>query len=225
VCPGGNATPLFDNIAVGVTAGVDAPQILFAAGTRYQDRGSYPSELFDVRAPGPADVARDVNMDSPAKPDRCGDSLVVVGPAPGSDPNENWEARMWWRVAKRSPFQWATDGGVDTRYRTWRDRVSDDRLIDRDSRPEFTWGWMDTAEAGLPAITNQVHLLFSRTTMISPAREQSRQRDDLGRMLFRAQRSSTSSLRISRIRRTSSITTRTPPAATSGSSRCSPGCV
>ncbi|MFB3907091.1 MAG: FlgD immunoglobulin-like domain containing protein [Candidatus Eisenbacteria bacterium] len=144
-----NYTPLLDNLAVGVTeAAVNAPIISFNNGTRFQDVGSYPSNLFNVRAPGPANIATDKNMQNMEETDKAGDSLVVAGPNPGNDPNKRWEARMWWRVARRGAFQADKENGVTSRYKTWKDRVADGKLIDRPYKPQFTFGWMDSMQVG-----------------------------------------------------------------------------
>ncbi len=45
-----NFTPLYDNLVVGVTGGVNAPSIAFENGTQFQDVGSFPSRRF--RRPG-----------------------------------------------------------------------------------------------------------------------------------------------------------------------------
>jgi hypothetical protein len=151
-----NQTPLFDNIAVGVTSGHMAPIVSFDIGAQYQDVGSYlstdpiGSARFDPRMPGPANVARDFARNYPTVPHYCGDSLVVSGPLPnGSDPNTKWEARMWWRVARRSPFNADRENGSKSRYKTWKNRVADGRAIDRPYKPQFTWGWMDSNQVGL----------------------------------------------------------------------------
>ena len=143
-----NATPLFDNIVVGKTAWVRVPVIAADIGGLFQDVGSYPSDLFDPRAPGPINTSLDRYPDDPGKPDKAGDSLVVTGPLPGNDPNLRWEARLWFRVAKRAVFQSDRAGGVTTRYKIWKDRVCDGKRIDRPVRPEFTWGWMDSVQYG-----------------------------------------------------------------------------
>jgi|GEM_PF-1589876 len=150
-----NFTPLFDNIAVAVTAGITAPSISNDNGTRFQDHGSYPSTSFDPRAVGPADVDLHKYFGQSGKPTLGGDSLTVAGPQPGSDPNKRWEARMWWRVAKRSPFNSDKANLVDTRYKTWRDRVSDGKKIDRPYKPEFCFGWMDSVQNGSIPLRNK----------------------------------------------------------------------
>jgi hypothetical protein len=148
-----NPTPLFDNLVVGVTAGHVGPIVGFSDGHLFQDVGSYGSQpgsgYFDPRSAGPANTARDLNAGSPSKPTLCGDSLVVVGPTPiGSDPNSRWEAKLWWRVARRAPFNADRENGAVSRYKTWKDRVSDGKVIDRPYRPQFTWAWMDSAQRG-----------------------------------------------------------------------------
>lgn len=150
-----NKTPLFDNLVVGVTAGVRAPIIAFDTGGQYQDVGSYPSGAFDPRAPGPANVTHDIYMDNAAKPDYSGDTLIVTGPQPGSDPNNRWQAKMWWRVAKKSPFQADKENGVTSTYKTWRDRVADGMNIDRPYKPQFTWGYMDSQTVGFVTTRNK----------------------------------------------------------------------
>jgi len=150
-----NFTPLYDNIAVGITAGVQAPIISFENATRFQDVGSYPSNNFDPRAVGPANVDLDKYMDTPNKPDLAGDSLMVAGPTPGSDANKRWEARLWWRVAKRSPFNSNTANGSQTRYALWKSRVSKGFDIDRAYKPQFTWGWMDSVQNGTLPLRNK----------------------------------------------------------------------
>ncbi len=148
-----NFTPLVDNIAVGMLPAVHAPTVAFDLGASFQDTGSYPSNLFDVRAPGPANTRRAIDV---AHPYVAGDSLVIIGPMPsGTDPNTRWESRLWWRVARRSPFNADKENGVNSRYKTWRDRVADGRAIDRAYRPEFTSGWMDSAQVGTVVARNK----------------------------------------------------------------------
>jgi len=143
-----NFTPLFDNLVVGVTGGVNAPSISFENGTRYQDVGSFPESTFNVRAPGPSNITYDKNMDNDLARDKCGDSLIVAGPLASGDANYYWEAKMWWRVAKRGAFQADKESGVDTAYKTWKTRVADGLQIDRPYRPEFTYGIMDSIQIG-----------------------------------------------------------------------------
>jgi len=145
-----NATPLLDNLAVGVTEGINAPIVSFPNGGLFQDVGSWPSDLFDHRAPGPANVSLDLNMDTPpgSAPDVCGDSLTIQGPVPTSNPNTHWEAKLWWRIAQRAPLQSDVNQGIETAYKIWKDRVSDGHAIDRPDRPEFTWGQMDSVQIG-----------------------------------------------------------------------------
>jgi hypothetical protein len=144
-----NVSPLFDNIAVGATAGVNAPVVTLETGAAFQDVGSYPSSAFDPRAVGPANVTFDKYLDNQTKPRLCGDSLVIQGPLPlPTDPNTRWEARLWWRIARRAVFNADKENGNVSRYKIWRDRVADGRAIDRPYRPEFTYGWMDSAQFG-----------------------------------------------------------------------------
>jgi hypothetical protein len=155
-----NFTPLFDNVAIAVNEATLAPAVSFDPGTSFQDVGSYPSNLFDVRAPGQASIQLDKYLEEPGKPDKLGDTLVVTGPAPGVDPATRWEARLWWRVARRAPFQTDMRGGLPSRYKTWRDRVSDGLAIDRPYRPEFTFGWMDSVQAGIFPFKNRFQSTF-----------------------------------------------------------------
>ncbi|MBD3162244.1 MAG: hypothetical protein GF346_07930, partial [Candidatus Eisenbacteria bacterium] len=141
-----NFSPLLDNLAVFATANPQAPRIRFDTGAEFQDVGSYPSSSFDPRAPGPANVAYDIGEGTPGAIRICGDSLVVTGPWPTDDPATRWEADLWWRVAKRGPFQTDSEGGVPTRYGLWKERVADGREIDRPDRPQFTFGRMDSVE-------------------------------------------------------------------------------
>ncbi len=156
-----NFTPLLDNIVVGVTGGVNAPSIAFETGTQFQDVGSFPSAYFDVRAPGPANIVYDKNMDNDLARDKCGDSLIVGGPAPGNDPNNFYDVKMWWRVAKRGAFQTDKENSANTAYKTWKDRVSDGLAIDRPYRPEFTYGYMDSIQMGIIALKNRFLSRFS----------------------------------------------------------------
>lgn len=151
-----NFTPLFDNIAVGMLPAVHAPTIAFEVGGSFQDTGSYPSNLFDVRAPGPANTRLATHYGDPGTPYIAGDSLVVSGPNPNAtDPNTRWEARLWWRIARRAPFNADKENGVTSRYKIWRDKVADGRSIDRAYRPEFTSGWMDSAQLGPSTYKNK----------------------------------------------------------------------
>jgi hypothetical protein len=150
-----NFTPLYDNIVVGVAEGKVAPIIAGDIGMTFSDVGSYnPNDetagaLFNPRLAGPANVTVDLYTENDAKPRVSGDTLVITGPVPvTSDPNTRWEARMWWRVAKRSPFNADKENGVDTRYKTWRDKVADGLQIDRPYKPQFTYGIMDSAQLG-----------------------------------------------------------------------------
>ncbi|MBM3285917.1 MAG: T9SS type A sorting domain-containing protein [Candidatus Eisenbacteria bacterium] len=135
-------------LATGAMRQPTGPAIQTDFGMRFQDVGSYPTILYDPRAPGPANIVFDKFMDSADRKDYCGDSLVIVGPMPSSDPNTRWEAKMWWRLARRAPLQSDVAMGFQTRYKVWRDRVADGLAIDRPFRPEFTWGWMDSAQLG-----------------------------------------------------------------------------
>ncbi len=157
-----NFTPLLDNLVVGVTAGRLAPSVSLEVGGLFHDVGSYlvgdpgGSALFDPRMPGPANITFDKYLSTPGRPEYRGDSLVIVGPQPlSNDPNTRWEARLWWRVAKRAPFQADREGGIPTRYKVWKDRVADGKLIDRPDRPEFTWGWMDSTQLGTNVYKNK----------------------------------------------------------------------
>lgn len=152
-----NFTPIYDNLSVIVTEGVNAPIISFDTGRQLQDVGSYPAALFDPRAPGPANTTYDNNMDTEpgTATDVCGDSLVVAGPQPGNDPNYRWEARFWWRVFKRAPFQSDYAESGETRYKVWKDRTSDGAQVDRPYRPQFAWGWMDSVQVGFVVTRNK----------------------------------------------------------------------
>lgn len=151
-----NASPLFDNLAVGVTAAPGGPVVSFDTGGVFQDVGSYPNTAFDPRGTGPANVVFDRNLGQSGRPYLCGDSLVVTGPAPlGNDPNTRWEARLWWRVARRAVFNSDRESGVVSRYKVWKDQVSDGHAIDRPYRPEFTFGWMDSAQNGTVVYRNR----------------------------------------------------------------------
>jgi len=152
-----NFSPLLDNITVAQTLPtVDAPQVSAVVG--FEDVGSSPSSLFDPRASGPANTG--LRIGGEGRPVYCGDSLVVTGPQPGSDPNHRWEARLWWRVARRAPLQSDRAGGQDTRYKIWRDRVADGKKIDRPYKPEFTFGWMDSVQVGPVVLRNSFQSTF-----------------------------------------------------------------
>jgi hypothetical protein len=112
---------------------------------------------------GPANVTDDKNMDTApgTQTDLCGDSLVIAGPIPSpSDPNTRWEAKMWWRVAKRAPFQADIENGLPTKYSIWKTRVADDVLgdpnrLDRPDNPLFTMGKMDSVQIGFVVQRNK----------------------------------------------------------------------
>jgi hypothetical protein len=150
-----------DNNACGVLIGahdglcvpVYAPMDM---DNRFQDVGPTSSELYDPRATGPANVAHDLNGDLEDQPDVCGDSLVVWGSIPDpDDPNTRWEARLWFRVAKRGAFQTSYEDGEPTRYEIWKDRVADGKDIDRPHDPEFAFGWMDSVQVGFVTMRNK----------------------------------------------------------------------
>jgi hypothetical protein len=146
-----NFSPIFDSLTVVTCDDAPiAPPIDHVTGSVFQDVGSFPSNLFDPMAPGPANVTFDLYGDTVpgTKPDRCGDSLVVVGPIPGIGVSERWQARLWWRVARRAPLQADNENGLPSRYTIWKERVSDGREIDRPIDPEFTSGCMDSVEIG-----------------------------------------------------------------------------
>ena len=142
--------PLFDNLVIGVVPYAESttPAVYVSPGTEFQDTGSAPSTLFDVRAPGPADGTLNLNFEQPQLPTVFADSLCVIGPDPSGDPDLRWESSLWWRVAKRGPMQADVENGAPTRYKIWRDRVADGREIDRPHRPEFTYGRMDSSQWG-----------------------------------------------------------------------------
>ncbi len=141
-----NSSPLFDNLAVGTVPSRVGPMVQLATGMTFQDVGS-TSGSFDPRGVGAANVTFDKHLDEPQMPRMCGDSLVVTGPLPvQTDPNTRWEARLWWRVARRALFNADREGNIVSRYKIWRDRVADGRAIDRAHKPEFTYGWMDSVQ-------------------------------------------------------------------------------
>lgn len=229
-----NSTPLWDNLTVGTTEGINAPIIAYDLGTRYQDVGSWPSDFFDPREPGPANVTADANMDTPpgAAADLCGDSLVVTGPIPSvSDPQSRWGAKMWWRVARRAPFQADEIDGQPTRYAIWKARVADDVLgdpnrLDRPDHPRFTMGIMDSVQLGFVVSRNKFCSYFReddddfRGENFDHANEETEMIwDDI---LLRGRGSSISARRATPICRRFSITFPIRPAASSPSSRFFP---
>ncbi|MDM7915501.1 MAG: hypothetical protein QUU85_09600 [Candidatus Eisenbacteria bacterium] len=153
-----NPTPLFDNFAIGAMPAYNGPTAAFETGMYFQDIGSYPSNLFDVRAPGPMNTEYDKTLGSPEHATHMGDSLVVSGPIPTAD--TRWESRLWWRIERRGPFQSDKENGVATRYKVWKDRVSDGKKIDRPYRPEFTFGWMDSVQVGTLVWKNKFVSVF-----------------------------------------------------------------
>jgi hypothetical protein len=152
VCSGvTNFTPLVDNFRVRMTDVPHAPVLSFAAGGRYQDGFSQSSYgTLNTTDPGNADITFNVRMDQTGLPARLGDSLVVSGPF--STAQTQWEAKLWFRLARRGPGQ-----GTNALYNTWKTSLLAAKGIDFFTvpNPPFTWGCMDSVEVYGHAQRNQ----------------------------------------------------------------------
>ncbi|MBD3160829.1 MAG: hypothetical protein GF346_01645 [Candidatus Eisenbacteria bacterium] len=157
-----NPSPLLDNIVVAVTEPpVAAPVIRITANGRLQDVGSNPSSHLDPRAPGPANTTYNLNHGLEDGPYRGGDTLTVIGPEPvDGHPETRWEARLWWRIAKRAPFQADMENGAPSRYKIWKDRTSDGIPVDDPDAPQFAWGLMDSVDLGFYVSDRSFATLF-----------------------------------------------------------------
>lgn len=142
ICTGvTNATPLFDNVRIGVTSRGCAPTIAFEVGGAFQD-GFGQGLKMAVDNVGNADCTYDLHRDL-SLPDKLGDSLFVRGPLPTV--STRWEARLWWRLRREGPAAASISG-----YTAWKDAVRDGRSIVGPAG-EFTFGWMDSTQSGTAA--------------------------------------------------------------------------
>ncbi len=141
-----NFTPLIDNITIRVTKVAIAPPISFDNGLRFQDGFAQGTQVNDPTMPGNADVTRSRNF-GPTPPIILGDSLYVSGPLAGSDPETQWEAKLWFRIPNIGP-------AADSRYTTWRDKVADGRTIDGENA-EWTFAFMDSFQVGTNTANNK----------------------------------------------------------------------
>lgn len=140
-----NATPLLDNVSVGVTTKPLAPAISFELGCNFTD--NFPvAEDIHITSVGNVDVVYDLHRGNPG-PDKQGDSLQVNGPIPTA--STKWEARFWWRVRREGPGQESIFG-----YQQWRTQVADGRQIVGPGG-EFTFGWMDSMQVGAQVAKNK----------------------------------------------------------------------
>ncbi len=135
-----NFTPLVDNFRVRMTSVPQAPVLVFEAGCKYQD-GFGQSLWLSTTDPGNADVTFNVRMGQGGLPARLGDSLVVRGPSPTAQ--TRWEAKLWFRLARRGPGQ-----GEIALYNNWKNALLAAKGIDffTGPNPPFTWGYMDSVE-------------------------------------------------------------------------------
>jgi hypothetical protein len=132
-----NETPLYDNFQVCITGVPDAPVIDISGegGDRYQD-GFAQSTFLGVGDVGRSDVWSNLNgpgAEPPESPFILSDSLCVEGP-PVTSEEGKWEARLWFRVARKGP------GINDANYNAWKARFTGDPDV------EFVSALMDSAE-------------------------------------------------------------------------------
>ncbi|MEZ4651630.1 MAG: FlgD immunoglobulin-like domain containing protein [Candidatus Eisenbacteria bacterium] len=143
-CEGTNETPLLDNIQIRFTEAPVAPQIGVDYALSFQDGFCQGSAMNDPHRPGRADVTRMHSFG--ALPYVLADSLAIGGPVVTS-PDNQWEARLWFRVARLGP-------GADGNYAAWKNGVASARGVDIEAG-EFAYGWMDSCQLGTQAFRNK----------------------------------------------------------------------
>ncbi|MCK4415021.1 MAG: hypothetical protein KAY32_15925, partial [Candidatus Eisenbacteria sp.] len=149
-----NGAPIYDNVRVGITTGVDAPGIALYPGHLFHDgfgqtRPSFldPSDVCNV------DVAYDMSRDNTDYNDWLQDIAAVNGP-PVTLPDDTYWIDLCFKVAKKGPRQDMIPG-----YSAWKARLAGDPEAD------FVCALMDTAmtlQGGIwvPIEDGQVRVTF-----------------------------------------------------------------
>ncbi len=149
-----NGAPIYDNVRVGITGGVNAPPIVLETGHLFHD--GFGQQLPTFLDPGDvcdANVAYDLSRDGTDYNDWIADTASVSGPPVSSAQYQYW-IDLCFRVAKKGPRQDMIPG-----YSAWKARLTGD--------PEagFVCALLDTAmveEAGaeVPVDNGQVRLTY-----------------------------------------------------------------
>ena len=127
-------SPVYDNVRLGLTSGVDAPAIALQTGHLFHD--GFGQELPEFLDPGDvcdANVAYDWSRDNTETNDWLADTALVRGPVVGQ-PDETYWIDLCFKVAKKGPRQdWIPA------YSVWKARLPGDPEAD------FVCALMDTA--------------------------------------------------------------------------------
>jgi len=130
-----NGAPIFDNMNVGLTGGVNAPGIVLETGHLFHDAfGQTVPNFLDPGDVCNADVAYDLSRDNTDNNDWLEDTAVVMGP-PVTLPQYTYWIDLCFKVTRKGPRQDMIPG-----YSAWKSRLS--------GNPEtgFVCALMDTSE-------------------------------------------------------------------------------
>jgi hypothetical protein len=116
-----NGAPIYDNVRVGITGGVNAPGIVLEEGHIFHDGfGQGLPQFLDPGDVCDANVAYDISRDNTDNNDWCADTAVVHGP-PVVWPEQTYWIDLCFKVAKKGPRQDWIPG-----YSAWKARLPGD---------------------------------------------------------------------------------------------------
>ncbi|MCK4415496.1 MAG: hypothetical protein KAY32_18315, partial [Candidatus Eisenbacteria sp.] len=127
-------SPIFDNVRVGLTSGVDAPGIALKSGHLFHDGfGQRSPTYLDPGDVCNVDIAYDLSRRNTLKNHWLGDTAVVAGP-PVTFPEYAYWIDLCFKISRKGPRQEMIPG-----YSAWKSRLSGDPEVD------FVCALMDTA--------------------------------------------------------------------------------
>ena len=141
-----NYTPIIDNVKICFTLVPEAPAIAIDNGLRFQDGFAQGTLINDPSKAGRADVTRNANFGNTA-PFVLNDSLMVGGPVVTTAGTE-WEAHLWFRVARTGPLAGAA-------YTTWKNQVNNAGPWTDIEAGDFAKASMDSVQQGTNAFKNK----------------------------------------------------------------------
>jgi len=129
-----NGAPVYDNVRIGITGGVNAPAIVLETGHTFHDGfGQKLPEFLDAGDVCDASSAYDISRDNTDNNDWYADTAVVNGP-PVTLPEYKYWIDLCFKVAKKGPRQdWIPE------YSAWKARLPGNPEVD------FVCALMDTA--------------------------------------------------------------------------------
>jgi hypothetical protein len=129
-----NGAPIYDNVRVGITGGVNAPPIVLETGHLFHDGfGQTLPTFLDAGDVCNADVAYDLSLGNAGNNDWLADTAVVTGPLVTLPEYKYW-VDLCFRVAKKGPRQDWIPG-----YSAWKARLGGN------PEEDYVCALMDTA--------------------------------------------------------------------------------